>query len=228
MANPLLVTAAMSASTILPLPSGLPVTNTRTEQDLLRSLEEQDDRQTREENLWKLAIYYQQELQRDDLAVRLLEIVIQESEDAERKTLAYLTLGQFAQATDSWVLACEHYERALSFRPTDSRVLYFLYNNTGYCLNARDLHVEGESYCRRALEIDSTEPYAFKNLGISLYGQGDFTGACWCWTEAINADPSNPHAPKLLNLLLNAHPELKAQCYSIATLTASQRLIGMN
>jgi tetratricopeptide (TPR) repeat protein len=218
----------MSASTNLPLPSGLPVTTTRIEQDLLRSLEGLHDRDVQEENLWKLAIYYQQELQRDDLAVRLLEIVIEESEDPERKALAYLTLGQFAQARDKWVIACEHYQRALSFKPTDSSVLYYLYNNTGYCLNARDLHVEAEGYCRRALEIDSTAAYAFKNLGISLYGQGDFTGAAWCWTEAINADPSNPHAPQLLNLLLNKHPELKAQCHSIAALTASQRPIGIN
>jgi hypothetical protein len=49
-------------------------------------------------------------------------------------------------------------------------------------------------------------------LGISLYGQGDFKGAAWCWVEALKVDPNYAQAQTLLSELLLKHPAIKEQC----------------
>jgi tetratricopeptide (TPR) repeat protein len=156
--------------------------------------------------------FYQEQAKRSDLAVALLELILQESNDAEDKAVAYFALGQIAQASDQWADALLHYEQGLSLSPKQRTTAYFLRNNTGYCLNALRLYKAGERHCRQAIEIDSKRVNAFKNLGMSLYGQGDLRGAAWCWIEAIKVDPLEPSARDLLNQLLTKHPVLKSEC----------------
>jgi tetratricopeptide (TPR) repeat protein len=203
----------MSASARLPLPSGIPATDTETEQEILRAIEAASGRQEQWESLWRLVLFYQKEVKRSDLAVALLELMIQESStDPESTALIYFVLGQIAQADEKWALASEHYENGLSLLPKERDTAYFLRNNLGYCLNAQGLYSAGERYCRQAIEIDCERQNAFKNLGVSLYGQGDLKGAAWCWIEGIKVDPSNGEARNLLDQLLTKHPALKTEC----------------
>ena len=69
---------------------------------------------------------------------------------------AYLARGDVAEAEEKWGLALEHYGIGLSLLPKDTKTGYFLFNNAAHCLNALELYSEGESYCRRAIDIDST------------------------------------------------------------------------
>ncbi len=72
----------MSASARLPLPSGIPATDTETEQEILRAIEAASGRLEEWESLWRLVLFYlfyQKQVKRSDLAVALLELMIQES-----------------------------------------------------------------------------------------------------------------------------------------------------
>ena len=203
----------MSASARLPLPSGIPATDTETEQEILRAIEAASERLEQLESLWRLVLFYQKQVKRSDLAVALLELMIQEfSPGKESRALIYFVLGQIAQADEKWALASEHYENGLCLLPKERDTAYFLRNNLGYCLNAQGLYSAGERYCRQAIEIDCEQQNAFKNLGVSLYGQGDLKGAAWCWVEGIKVDPSNPEARNLLKRLLTNHPAFKSEC----------------
>ena len=202
----------MSASPKLPLPSGIPATDTETERQILRKLEAITGGDERVETLWRLMFFYQEQAKRSDLAIALLELIIQESNDTEDTAVAYFALGQIAQANDKWAEALIHYGNGLSISPKQRTTAYFLGNNAGYCLNALRLYKAGERHCRQAIEIDSERVNAFRNLGISLYGQGDLKGAAWCWVEAIARNPLESNARELLNQLLTKHPALKSEC----------------
>jgi len=69
----------MSATARVPLPSGIPATDTETEQEILRAIEAASGRQEQWESLWRLVLFYQKQMKRSDLAVALLELMIQES-----------------------------------------------------------------------------------------------------------------------------------------------------
>jgi len=58
--------------------------------------------------------------------------------------------------------------------------------------------VEGEKHCRCAIDIDWTRASAFRNLGISLNGQGNVLGAVWALTEAVRADAADGRAAATL------------------------------
>ena len=68
---------------------------------------------------------------------------------------------------------------------------------------------EGEIYCRKALEIDPNRPNAHKNLGIALAGQGHYHDAARCFVAATQANAADPRAFRLLQDLVNEHPELE-------------------
>jgi len=208
----------MSSTT---LPPGIPATHSDTERTLIKALERTNG-EPRALALWDLAVFYHKKAGRSDLTIVILELIIKESNDPERSALAYLVLGHIAQTNDKWVTALEHYEHGLLLTSERSQTAYFLCNNAGYCLNALHNYDTGESFCRRAIEIDSKEPYAFTNLGISLCGQNDFKGAAWCWFEAIKVSPSQRHTAELLKQLLAKYPELKLQCPWIHDLRGSR------
>ena len=69
----------MSASARLPLPSGILATDTETEQEILRAIEVASGRQEQWESLRRFVLFYQKQMKRSDLAVALLELMIQES-----------------------------------------------------------------------------------------------------------------------------------------------------
>jgi tetratricopeptide (TPR) repeat protein len=128
------------------------------------------------------------------------------------RAIACLAHGEVAEAKEQWELALEHYGMGLSLSPKESRTAYLLFSNAGHCLNRLGFYADAESYCRRAIAIDSKRHEAYRNLGISLQGQGNLRGAAWAWVEAIKATPSDPLAVDLLKHLLNERPSLLLQC----------------
>jgi len=218
----------MSSSIRAPLPPGIPATRTHVEEEILKAIDAASEAHERKRALWQLALFYHEQAKRSDLAGAVLQLMIQEFDDPENTAVVYYALGRIAQAEEKWAVALEQYEKGLLELPKQSDTLYFLRNNAGFCLNALGRFSEGESYCRWSLEINSSRPNAFKNLGISLYGQGNLTGAAWCWLEALNVDPNYLQARELLNELLIKHPTIQAQCAWIQQQLQFKKILKLN
>ena len=158
---------------------------------------------------WLLFIVgYYRGVQRIDAARGLLQQFLRESDKSEYKIHCHLALGQIATDEQELESALNHFSAALALKPTTKKVEYVLLNNTGYCLNTLGRYGEGERHCRRALEIDWTRPSAYRNLGVSLHGQGNLIGAAWALVEAAKADASDDRARVLLEKLLSQNPAL--------------------
>lgn len=197
------------------LPADLPVTAQEDERFLLERLADRSNR-VPVETFWQLVHIYCL-VGKYDLASSLINNMLQADDSTENKAQCCLALGQIAEIRNHHDAAIDFYTRGLTFRTTDKRVKYLLYNNTGYCLNVRRMHKAAESYCRSAIQIDSTRANAFKNLGLSLAGQNNILGAAWAYAEAIRADARNPRALQLLEQLIADHPELAGQIALIIT-----------
>jgi len=145
-------------------------------------------------------------------AIELLEAFIKSDRNAENKAHCHLALGQIATDEKRFAVALQHFNAALALRPEKRKVKYVLHNNIGFCLNQLNRYVEAEKYCRTAIDIDWTRASAFRNLGISLKGQGNLIGAAWVLVEAINADPTDTRARQIVEQVVRAHPSLNLQC----------------
>ena len=158
---------------------------------------------------WLLFVVgYYRGVQRVDAAKALLQKFLRESEKSEYKVHCHLALGQIATDEQELEAALNHFCAALALKPATKKVEYVLLNNTGYCLNMLGRHSEGEQYCRKALAIDWVRPSAYRNLGVSLHGQGNLIGCAWALVEAAKADSSDSRASALLEKLLSSNPAL--------------------
>lgn len=201
----------MSATGEQRLPPGIPATGTEGEQSLLQALDSSFGPQQRTEALWGLVQFYLHQVRRKDLAVAILELMMQESVSPERTAIYCIALGKIAELDENWDLALSHYKRGLSFHPKNSRTVYLLHNNLALCHNMLAQFDVGESFCRSAIEIDAKCQHAYVNLGIALEGQKDCVGAAFAFVEAINANPADPLAAQLLKKLLGDYPDLVSQ-----------------
>lgn len=147
-----------------------------------------------------------------DSAVQLLEAYIKVSKDIEQSAHCYLALGQIATDEMRYQTALSHFSAALDLAPQKRKVVYVLHNNIGYCLNSLGRFVDGEKFCRMAIEIDWTRASGYRNLGMSLDGQKNAVGAAWALVEAVKADETDSRARVLLEKLLTLHPSLGVQC----------------
>lgn len=145
-------------------------------------------------------------------AIKLLEQFIELSNDAEQSAHCYLALGQIATDAGRHESALEYFNAAVKLAPKRRAVAYVLQNNIGYTLNALGRFVTAEKHCRMAIDIDCERASGYRNLGISLHGQNDFTGAAWAFAEAIKADRTDNRARDLLETLLALHPSVAVQC----------------
>lgn len=145
-------------------------------------------------------------------AIDLLEGYIKAQHSTENKAHCHLALGQIATDEKRFAVALEHFKAALALRPDKVKVKYVLHNNIGFCLNQLNRFAEAEKYCRAAIDIDWARASAFRNLGISLKGQGNVIGAAWVLAEAINADPADARARQIVEQLVKANPGLNLQC----------------
>lgn len=147
-----------------------------------------------------------------DSAINLLEGYIRMNKNPEQSAHCHLALGQIATDEQRVEAALKHFTAALELAPTKRKVSYVLHNNIGYCLNSLGRFTEGEKHCRRAIEMDWVRASGYRNLGMSLQGQGDLTGAVWALAEAVKADSADNRARIVLDKLLVKNPKLGIQC----------------
>jgi|SRR5262245_9906049 len=147
-----------------------------------------------------------------EAATELLREFLNISKDTERSAHCYLALGQIATDEQRLDAALEFFTTALELAPKKRKVLYVLHNNIGYCLNKLGRCLEGEKYCRMAIDIDWTRASAYRNLGASLQGQNSPIGAAWVFVEAMKIDNADNRARLLLERLVAANPTISAHC----------------
>lgn len=151
-----------------------------------------------------------------EAAAALLNDFIKQSRSDEQKAHCHLALGQMATDENCLEVALNHFQAALVFQPKKKKVAYVLHNNLGYCLNTLGRYVEGEKHCRLAIELNWTRASGYRNLGVSLQGQGNLISAAWAFVEAVNAEAADPRARGLLQKLLAEHPTIVIRCPWIA------------
>jgi tetratricopeptide (TPR) repeat protein len=191
------------------LPAELPVTDLADERFLLERLSGSSHRDP-VEIFWQL-IHFYRAAEKNDLACKLINQMLEADDLVESKAHCYLVLGQIAEVRNQFDAAIDFYTRGLTFRTPDKAVKYSLYNNTAYCLVVQKKYLVAESYCRSAIEIDSKRANAFKNLGLSLAGQDNLVGAAWAYLEATVADARDPSALQLFKQLVVDHSHLASQ-----------------
>lgn len=147
-----------------------------------------------------------------DAAVKLLDGYIKMGKNPEQSAHCHLALGQIATDEQKHDIALGHFKAALVLAPKKPKVIYVLHNNIGYCLNQLGQFVDGAKHCRMAIEMDWARASGYRNLGVSLQGQGDMIGAAWALAEAVKADSADRRARNLLDKLIAANPNIGIQC----------------
>jgi|SRR6516165_9551927 tetratricopeptide (TPR) repeat protein len=91
----------------------------------------------------------------------------------EAKSYFCLSAGIEMERRRDYARALKCYSLAFGLEPGNDDVWYFLHNNLGFCLNQFAKFAEAEPYCHQAIEINPYRHNAYKNLGVSLQGQGE-------------------------------------------------------
>jgi tetratricopeptide (TPR) repeat protein len=217
----------------LPRPPAGPlveVSSEEMERLLLKKLAESENNPT--QPLWQLALFYKQLRQHGKALTRLQELLPLLPEPEERAR-CILTMGQTTEQTGNYAAAAGYYKQALALEPMHTWTWYFVNNNLGFTLNIMERFAEAEPYCRRAIETDPNRPNAYKNLGLSLAGQGQYREAAQCYVAATQVNATDPRAFHLLMDLLKTHSELEydfqtaATCCRKAVETAARQIEAM-
>ena len=194
-----------------PLPPGFPVPKQETERLLIERL--QNSKSEEDYFRWLLfVVAFYRGIQKAEVAKALGNLFLETSSDPEHKAHCHLALGQIATDEQCLDTALHHFNRALRFEPKKPKVVYVIHNNMGYCLNHLGRFAEAEGHCRIAIGIDSRRPSAYRNLGLSLEGQGNFVGAAWALVESLKVDATDDRARDLLKKLIATQPWLVLQC----------------
>src|SRR5574341_894363 len=151
-------------------------------------------------------------VQKIDAAVEMLNRFVETSQNHEHIAHCHLALGQIATDEQRIDAAMRHFNEALGLQPQKRKVKYVLHNNIGYCLNKLGRFVDGEKHCRLAIEIDWNRASGYRNLGVSLQGQGNVLGAAWALVEATKADVNDSRARTILDQLIAANPSIALKC----------------
>jgi tetratricopeptide (TPR) repeat protein len=206
------------------------VSSQEMEKLLLKKLAASEDNPT--QALWQLALFYKQTRQNAKALARLKEL-IPLLPGPEEKARCMVIMGQTMELSGHYPAAAACYKRALALEPMHTWTWYFVNNNLGFSLNVMERFAEAESYCRHAMETDPNRPNAYKNLGLSLAGQGRYREAAQCYVAATQVNAADPRAFHLLMDLLKNHPALEydfeaaASCCRKAVETAARKVQEM-
>ena len=189
-------------------PQGKPISAEEAERFLLEKLEKSEA--ALQDTLWNLAYFYSRE-NRQLEAQKYIERFIAITSSPEKRAMAYLSQGQLMEQMKNYEAAISFYTLAFSLEPETTLTWYLINNNLGFCLNQFDRFAEAENYCRSAIRIDPQRQNAYKNLGISLAGQGQYADASLQFIKAVKANPVDQRALKLLEQLYEEHPEISGE-----------------
>jgi tetratricopeptide (TPR) repeat protein len=194
-----------------PLPPGFPLPKQETERLLIERL--QNSKSEEDYFRWLLfVVAFYRGIKNTEAAKALANLFLETSNDPEHKGHCHLALGQIATDEHCLDTAMYHFTSALRFEPKKAKVAYVLHNNMGYCLNRLGRFEEAGAYCRTAIAIDSQRASAYRNLGVSLEGQGHLVSAAWAWVESIKVDGTDERARCLLKKLIASRPSIALQC----------------
>ena len=182
---------------------GKPISAEQAEQLLLKQLE--THQRPDEQVLWELARLYSQNGRQEEALTRVKQLVAI-VETAEKKAWFFLRMGKLMDQMHDYEAAIKYYSEAMSLEPVNNETWYFIHNNLGYCLNHSGRFAQAEPYCRRAIEIEPQRYNAYKNLGISSEGQGDYLRAAMCYIKAVQTNATDPRALKHLEELAEKYP----------------------
>ena len=147
-----------------------------------------------EGNNWKLAEFYAK-ANRHDLALQYLDKLVSRMKGDDAKCLlGYMRMGMLMEEVKDYKAAILYYTKVLTYQCTWSLNRYFMNNNIAYCLNQLGRYAEAETFCRNAIKIDPTLHNAYKNLGVSLEGQGRYHPAAECYSKAAMICPKDTRA----------------------------------
>ena len=194
--------------TIPKQPRGKPISVDEAERLMLKKMKKSENEFL--DSLWDLAYFYSRTGEQQ-VAQKYVERFIANSDDPEKRAEAYLALGQLMEQMKDYEAAITLYSHAFSLEPENTPTWYLINNNLGYCLNQFDRFAEAEGYCRSAIKIDPERHNAYKNLGVSLAGLGQYAEAARNFIKALRANVADPRALKLLEQLFGEHPEIAGE-----------------
>jgi len=160
-----------------------------------------------ERAIWQLVRFYSMTGKPEE-AFQWIRLLMSLTNDPEKLASNYLALGQLMEKCNDYSSAIDFYTQAISLYKVNKKTCYFSNNNIGYSLNQLNEFKEAEPYCRTAISIDPTRHNAFKNLGVSLEGQGKYIEAALAYIDAVEKEASDPRALNHLRTLLEKHPEI--------------------
>ena len=143
--------------------------------------------------------------------LRELENLLATALDLAEKAEIVLASGQLMENLGDFASAIEAYRRGIALEPVQASAWYLLHNNLGYCLNQLGRYDEGERWCRAAIQIEPARHNAYKNLGVACDGQGRHGEAIHCFIAATKADAADPRALRLLEDLIDRHPDVRTE-----------------
>ncbi len=123
------------------------------------------------------------------------------------KAYCLLCMGIMKERVGEFAEALVTYLSAFDLTPERNDTWYFLNNNLGYCLNIFGRYDAAERRCRTAIEINPRRHNAYKNLGISLQGQGKYSRAAHALIRATRLCPEDQRALHHLEALIHDQKE---------------------
>jgi CheY-like chemotaxis protein len=142
-------------------------------------------------------------------AIFCLRELLERSTDMQEKVKYLYSLGQIMEQMNEFEDAISYYKEASALCIVDSDISYWIHNNIGFSLCMLGRFIEAEKYCRLAIGIDLSYSNAFKNLGLSLEGQGKLRESIDAYITATENNAKDVRALNLFEKLLNKHPNLK-------------------
>jgi tetratricopeptide (TPR) repeat protein len=197
-----------------PKPGGQKVTAEDAERILLEKVNKQEE--GLRSALFELARFYQH-TRRHSIALTVVDRIEALAHGPEEKAHCYLSMGQLAEGLNDFTAAVDYYSQAYRLEPDTTWVWYFINNNLGYSLNQLERYTEAEGYCRAAIKIDPKRYNAFKNLGVSLEGQGALVSAAANYIQAVRSEAADPRALFHLQKLFAKNPLLLQENPSLVT-----------
>jgi len=156
-------------------------------------------------------------------ALREYEKAIDGGEANAEVLQAMLELYLLQRDTGAAIATADRFAR--EFSPTAKT-----WNGRGVALQLEGRHAEAEQSYARALEIDSSYPFAQNNLGVLRWHQNDTKGAINAFRRALQAP--NPPVEARLNLALGLfrrkHTELALEAYRQVLSSAPEHPVAWN